>query len=70
MPLDAIRRIMCHVVLGRLPDRALSEAWESLNDMEDFYSHEPAVPRIADQRKPVKAAIVNSIERPPISLDE
>lgn len=70
LPLDAIRRVMCHVVLNRLPDRALSEVWQSLNEMAEFYSYEPRPRLMAGKGQQVEAAIVETVQRPAFSIDE
>ena len=31
-------RLACHILLGRLPDRGVEEAFETLTEMADFYS--------------------------------
>ena len=70
LPLDAMRRVMCHVVLNRLPGRALSEVWESLNEMAEFYSYEPLPRLITEKGQRVEAAIVETVQRPTFSIDE
>ena len=70
LPLNAIRRVMCHLVLNRLPDRALPEVWESLNQMAEFYSYEPTRKLIAGEGQQLKAAIVGSRPRPVFTIDE
>jgi hypothetical protein len=39
-----VMRLVCHMILSRLPDDALSEASESLADMYFFYKTPPALP--------------------------
>ena len=70
MPLEAIHRVMCHVVLNRLPSQALPEVWESLNDMAEFYSYEPSPRLMSDNTSRIEATIVESTERPTFTIDE
>lgn len=70
LPIDAFWRVVCHVILSRLPDRALSEAWESLNEMLNFYLYESQPHLITDGDREIKATIVESVPRSAFNFDE
>lgn len=68
-PPEEMLRLFCHVILSRLPARALNEARESLFAMIGFYGSSPEPARIND-RRPVRASIVKSVQRAAITLDD
>jgi len=47
----AITRMLCHMVLSLLPDRALSELSETLVDMVKFYRHEPPISSYSEPKR-------------------
>jgi hypothetical protein len=44
LPEPILKRLICHALLQRISDDALSEAIESLSDMYEFYRHPPLQP--------------------------
>lgn len=46
VPRSFIPRMLCHVVVNRIPDEALPEFCETLGQMLEFYSPRPPVERL------------------------
>jgi hypothetical protein len=64
-----VLRLLCHMIVSRLPDEALGEASECLADMYLFYKAPPALPKPHDVMS-YPAKMGEFVERPPIQLED
>ena len=58
-PVD-VHRLECYALITLIKDRGLGEAVQSLRDMVEFYSEEPAPALAAPPARPMRAAVVGS----------
>lgn len=64
-------RVLCHVLVGQLPDRGLPDVYESLGEFRDFYL--PAVEtirRLPDPEPEVTLRLGPSEVRPEFVIDD
>ena len=65
----ALARGICHLVVDRLPDRALVELLESLQTMFEFYGlPQQQVLALPAPRRVLSAKVTGRQERPPLSF--
>jgi hypothetical protein len=62
-------RVLCHLIVDRLPDDALGELCQALGQMYEFYASRPVPSQRSLPAERVKGRIVASYERPSFSLD-
>src|SRR2546425_4843301 len=65
----AVARGICHLVVDRLPDTALSELLESLKTMFEFYGAPRQSVALPPARRVVSAKVIGRQERRPLSFD-
>lgn len=64
-----VARLLCHVILSRLPDEALTELCESLADLYFFYKR-PPIPAKLPEIIAYPAKMGESVTRAPINLED
>lgn len=57
-------RLLCHALVHRLPEPALEEAAESLNELHEFYLNRPALPAMPAPAEFTKATITGRYTAP------
>jgi len=67
---SAVARVVCHVLVDEIPERGLSELYESLNGMHLFYLEQPeqqrdALPLVRQSH----ATLGRAMERPGFQLE-
>ena len=65
----AVARGICHLVVDRLPDTALSELLESLKTMFEFYGAPRQSVALPPARRVLSAKVIGRQERRPLSFD-
>lgn len=64
-------RVICHVLVDRLPNAALPELVESLGDMFRFYRDRLAhTAALAEPPRQVRARVAASYDRPTFQIEE
>lgn len=70
VPRTFLPRILCHVIVNRLPDKGLPELCETLGQMFEFYAaRQPTVERLTHE-EPTNAYVVANEERPAFFVAE
>lgn len=70
LPDSILKRLLCHVLLQRLPDEGLDEAVESLFQMNEFYRLPRYVPPAPLPRKSIPVRMGKSIIAPVFPVTE
>lgn len=65
-----LKRLLCHALLQRLPDEALSEAVQSLFDMNEFYHLPQSVAPLSLPQKSIPVRITGSYMEPVYPITE
>lgn len=63
-------RVLCHFIVDRLPDRALSETCESLREFHEYYRELEPTPLRLPPAPPTAAKFGGRIQRSELVIDE
>jgi hypothetical protein len=70
LPEPILNRLLCHGLLQRLPDEALSEAMELLCGMYEFYRRPPSQPPALPAPMSIPVRMLPSVVRPVYPVTE
>jgi len=66
----AVARVVCHVLVDEIPERGLSELYESLSSMHQFYLEQPERrPAALPSVRQIDATVGRTMERPRFQLE-
>lgn len=70
-PAELLLRLMCHVLVDRIPDGGLPELCETGKELFEFYSLREgrAKPALPAGEAPVVGTVVRTYERTPFTLE-
>jgi hypothetical protein len=67
---SAVARVVCHVLVDEIPERGLSELYESLNGLYQFCLEQPEPQRAAlPLVRQIQATVGRAMERPGFQLE-
>ncbi|HUY35279.1 MAG TPA: hypothetical protein VMV69_21220 [Pirellulales bacterium] len=70
LPLAALQRFLCHVLVNQIPDEGLGEVCENLRDAWDFYKSRPPAPALLESVREEPARFAGTYERPVFQATE
>ncbi len=68
-PYELQLRILCYLLIDRMPDEGLEETLSTLVDNREFYSTRVKASAVLEEKNQVKVTIGETRETPPLHID-